>query len=210
MSPGQQPMAAAAPPAPAAEETEAPSGISMPHPGDSDCDGSLALQAVGGDRLVGTCSECGEEFTFRLFDRAAQEERATDDDRPPRRERGPPRPRFDRGGGGDSAPPSRPCRQCGGALSFETGEDGTVTGHCASCGNTFSLAPRADRGGRSSGGGGGGRYGPPRGGGRGGGGGGGFRPGGFRGRPSGGGFRRRESNGDDSDDRRRRRFRRDD
>ena len=196
MSPGQQPIAAA-PPAPEAEASSAPTGLSMPHPGDSDCDGSLALQAVGGDRLVGVCSECGEEFTFRLFDREAEEER------PARRERPASRPRFDRGGGGDSAPPSRPCRQCGGALSFETGEDGTVTGHCASCGNTFSLAPRSDRGGRS--GGGGGRYGPPRGGGRGGG----FRPGGYRGRPSGGGFRRRESD-DDSDDRRRRRFRRDD
>jgi hypothetical protein len=191
MSPGTQPMAAAAAPA---SPTEA--ALTVPHPGDGECDGTLELQVVGGDRLVGVCSDCDEEFTFRLLRPKAEEE---GDDAGEREER-PRRRSFDRPGGDDRAPPSRPCRQCGGQLSFETADDGTLTGRCASCGNTFSLAPRRPGGPRGGGGGFRGRGGRDFGGGGG---------GGYRGRPPGRRFERRRDD-DDGDDRRRRRFRRDD
>jgi hypothetical protein len=63
--------------------------------------------------------------------------------RPPR---GPERPRF--GGGGEERsfrPNARPCRQCGGPLDFDTNEDGSVTGRCRSCGNTFTMRPREEQ-----------------------------------------------------------------
>lgn len=126
-------------------ESEAPAaaaGLSIPHPGD-DCDGNILLTAGGPDRLTGTCDDCGEEFTFVL----SGGEEAEEEERPMRR----PAPRFrapremERGGGRfDQERPARPCRQCGGPLTFETGEDGTVTGRCSSCGNTFTLPRRRE------------------------------------------------------------------
>ncbi|HXQ95061.1 MAG TPA: hypothetical protein VN864_07865 [Thermoplasmata archaeon] len=185
LSPGTTPIPGVEIPkaAPEEESEDAPtaSAVTLPHPGDDDCEGTLQLEAVGADRLVGVCSDCGEEFTFRLFTEGQEEEAP----RPPPRERPPMGRSFaPRGDRDEGAAPTRPCRQCGGALSFDTGADGTVTGHCASCGNTFSLAPRRDRGGGGGGGGGRGGYGSYGGRGRSYGGGGG---GGYRGRPSGGG-----------------------
>jgi hypothetical protein len=218
MSPGTTPIPGVEIPvavaAEGADEDAEAVAVTLPHPGDDDCEGTLQLEAVGADRLVGVCSDCGEEFTFRLFTEGQAEEapRAPARDRPTGERNFAPRgDRADRGERGEGGAPTRPCRQCGGALSFDTGPDGTVTGHCASCGNTFSLAPRRDRpggGGGRGGYGGGGSYGG-RGRSYGGGGG-----GGYRGRPSGGGGGggrygpRRDEGG--SDDRRKRRYRRDD
>ena len=195
------------PPAtPAAAEDAEGALLTLGHPdGDDDCDGKLTLAVAEGGRLVGTCGDCGSEFVFVVAgdpDDEDDDEEEEDDDtnrpappRPPGREMGgrdrfrTERPRFRDGPpsfGDRGAPPARPCRRCGGPLTFETGENGGVVGRCGSCGNTFSLPPRRDgpgggRGGRFGGGGGGRRFGG--GGGRFGGGGGGFnrRPGGFRG-----------------------------
>jgi hypothetical protein len=162
-----------APGSPHLEGTDGGAELSIPHPGD-DCDGTITLELAAPDRLVGVCTDCGEELAFVLSTGGEVEEepeqrreerprsRAPMQDRGEFRDRGPAR----------DGPPTRPCRQCGGALSFETGEDGTVTGHCASCGNTFTL-PRRREGER--------RYEGGRGGDRGG--------GGYRGRTGGAGGR---------------------
>lgn len=172
--------------APTPNGGEASAELSIPHPGD-DCDGTITLELAAPDRLVGVCDDCGEELAFVLSTGGEVDEERSErtddrtDDRP--RPRG---PRPERGGFRDrgpprDGPPTRPCRQCGGALSFETADDGTVTGHCASCGNTFTL-PRRREGER--------RYDGGRGGDRGG--------GGYRGRSGTGGARygrdRRPSN----------------
>jgi len=200
LSPGTTPIPGLVAPEPEREQadrTVTAMGASIPHPGDDDCDGTVQLELSGAGRLVGACSECGEEIVFMLRGEDngddAPRPRDRDDSAPPRdRDRRGPRRDFAPRG---SAPPSqaRPCRQCGGPLAFETGADGTVTGRCNSCGNTFSLAPRRDRGGDRYG------SGPPRG--RSGGGGGGWRP-----RPGGRRFDRPRDGGDD--DRPKRRFRR--
>jgi hypothetical protein len=200
LSPGSTPLAAVPLPSAPAAPAEAPSaGVAIPHPGDDDCDGTLTLEVAAPNRLVGVCTDCGEEFVFQLAGDADEEAEAPA--APMARPRRPPMRDMGERGGPRMAN-ARPCRQCGGPLSFETGEDGTVTGHCASCGNTFSLAPRRDSGpGRFSdrrGGGGGGGGGFDR---RRSGGGGGWRP-----RPS-GRFDRRGGDSD-RDDRPRRRFRR--
>lgn len=145
-----------------ADETGAPraEGLAIPHPGD-DCEGTILLAAGGPDRLVGVCDDCGEEFAFVLSTGAESDEEGAEEDeeedRPTRR----PAPRFgnarprERPAGrfGDDRP-VRPCRQCGGPLTFETGEDGTVTGRCTACGNTFTLPRRRENRGFDRGGGG--------------------------------------------------------
>ncbi len=131
-----------------------------------ECGGPLAF-TVNPDRSIdAACTAC--EVTTHLTTGAAaepegddEEEDDDEDDRPraPRRppsfgDRPPPgRPgRWDderRGPRREFGPPSRPmarpCRQCGGALEFTKDEDGTVTGTCRSCGNTFKMRPREDR-----------------------------------------------------------------
>lgn len=135
-------------------EESATAGLSVPHPGD-DCDGTIVLELAAPDRLVGLCDDCGEEFAFVLSTGApAEAEESSEEERPRRRFERPAfrtaRPREDRD---DDRPPARPCRQCGGPLRFDTDEDGNVTGHCDSCGNTFTLPKRREGGGREYGGG---------------------------------------------------------
>lgn len=194
--------------APSEGETVVAQGLSPPAPDGPACEkchAPLGFRTTDASGVEAVCRSCG---TVVAYVRAG----ADDEDgfaRPnDRSRRPPPRPR-DREFG--SAPPTRPCRECGGALRFSTNPDGTVAGECTSCGNRFSLPPRSEGRGRSGGGGYGGD--------RRGGGGGGFRPGGRRewtpgggrgrGPPGGGGFRRRPSFGrsdsGDRDDRRRRR-----
>ncbi len=124
----------------------------------SECGGALTLAAGPGSRLTATCAQCDSQFVYAL----QTEEAEAPEERRPMREPGRGRS-FERAG-----PPARPCRQCGEPLTFSTNPDGTVTGSCASCGNTFTLPPRRTpswEGGR-----GGGRFGGGR---------------GFRGRPQG-------------------------
>lgn len=185
----------------AAEESSAPAG-----PACSSCGESMVIRAASDTTLDAVCSGCGSHFSYSLA--TAPVERGA-----PRRPR-----RFEpiteeRGGFDRERPPSRPCRECGGALQFSTGPDGMVTGECAQCGNRFTLPPRREGGER-----GGGRppFRRPGAGGfrpRFGGGGGGYSRGGDRGGPprtGGSSYRRRppRDDDDDSSDRRRRRPRR--
>lgn len=166
------------------------------------CGSSMDVEVASPTVLEATCGSCGEELRFVA---------STGREEAPER-RGPRRGRMEREPAPrDGTMPARPCRNCGGPLSFTTQEDGGVLGECASCGNRFSLPPRRDRdGGRSFGRGGPGgrgppsrgrfdrRGGPPRGGDRPRG------PGGFR------RYERRPRSDDDDDDRRDRRRRRSD
>ncbi len=135
----------------------AEAAFTVPHPGE-DCDGTLTLELAAPDRLVGLCDECGETITFVLSHPGEEAEPAAEGGAADEEEEEAPRkraPRFQGGGfqdrrgprPGDDRPPSRPCRQCGGPLAFETAEDGTVTGRCRSCGNTFTLPRRREGGG---------------------------------------------------------------
>ncbi len=170
------------------DEVAAPVGPECPT-----CGGPLTVRLASPTSMEASCPSCHTSTAYVQADRGERP-------RPPGREfRGrPPRgPRDERG------PPreSRPCRECGGALRFSTGEDGGVVGECTSCGNRFTLPPRREFGGGRGG---------PRPGGR-------FERGGYGGGPrrwtprsdrgGGGRFRRRDdSRGDgDEDDRRRRR-----
>ncbi len=180
-------------------------GVSPPAPDGptcGKCHAPVGFRSTDEEGIEAVCRSCGTTVAYVLAeaDREAPSYPPSDRGRRP-----PPRPR-DREFG--SAPPTRPCRECGGALRFSTNPDGTVAGECSSCGNRFSLPPRSEGRGR---GGGGGWSGDRRGGG-------GFRPGGRRewtpgggrGRgPPDGGFRRRPSfrraDSGDRDDRRRRR-----
>jgi DNA-directed RNA polymerase subunit M/transcription elongation factor TFIIS len=179
----------------------------------AECGGTLVLAVDGENALAATCDDCNTVFKLvradaperpsrRLEDAPERPSRSRDsdrggDDRPfsPRRE-------FDNAGGASRA---RPCRKCGGPIVFSDGEDGGMVGTCQSCGNRFSLRPRAD-----GAGGGGGRdrgysSGPRRGG-----------PppwksrGGSGGYGGGGGSRRPRSDSGDDDRRPQRRRRRDD
>ena len=123
----------------AAEESSAPAG-----PACSSCGESMVIRAASDTTLDAVCSGCGSHFSYSLA--TAPVERGA-----PRRPR-----RFEpiteeRGGFDRERPPSRPCRECGGALQFSTGPDGMVTGECAQCGNrfTFSLGAREENGGEA-------------------------------------------------------------
>jgi len=195
------------------------------------CGSEAEYAETAGPVALGRCAGCGGVFTVitglsgTLAPGAVAEPDgstattvAENGDRPePMRARRPDGPRWsnrdDSRGPPRDAPRSRPCRECGGQLTFSTGPDGAIVGECASCGNRFSLPPRRD-GDRGSGYGGGGYGGRSYGGRRPG-----FRPGGGGGRPpwarSGGGggrtFNRRpRSDGDEGDRRPRRRRPRDD
>ena len=168
------------------------------------CGTPMSLRSTSESALEAQCPSCEATFSYVL---ATAPGSAPPPERfaPARRGRPPERGRF-------AGPSARPCRECGGPLSFSTDESGNVTGECGSCGNRFTLPPRRefrrdgdDRGDR----GGGGRPFPPR-----------FRrTGPWTGRrtgdrPSsysnrGGGYRprdrRRDDDGDDDDAARRRR-----
>ncbi len=119
------------------EGSSAPSG-----PPCRQCGAPLALRSWAEEGVEAQCPSCGANVRYRTM--------------PPfRGPRGPsPGGYGERGGGGRFAPPqSRPCRECGGPLTFSTDEEGVVTGSCAQCGNRFTLPPRT----------GGGRPGGPRG-----------------------------------------------
>jgi len=128
----------------------------------AECGGTLTLSVDDENALAATCDDC--ETVFHLVradaeaavaapvpsiqletdDRPRPRSRMRDDDRgdfPPRRDRD-----FG-GGGGAPASRARPCRKCGGPIVFSDGPDGGMVGTCQSCGNRFSLRPRADGGG---------------------------------------------------------------
>jgi hypothetical protein len=142
-----------------------------------ECGGPLTLTFLPGPAIEARCDAC--DTTTRLaaapaggrsFETEEAGEEESDDEEEdeegegeesPRPGRGPPRagprgrpprgpsgPRF---GGGERSfrPNARPCRQCGGPLDFDTNEDGSVTGRCRSCGNTFTMRPREEQGPRS-------------------------------------------------------------
>ena len=133
----------------------------------TDDEGEAIAPVPGGPE----CEECGSPLAFRGGHRGSIE--ATCDECEtttvyvPKPEH--PRPERDRRSRFvEEGPRSRPCRQCGAPLRFSTGDDGLLVGECESCGNRFTLPPRADRGqGRGFGGprrygGGGFRGGPER------------------------------------------------
>ncbi len=163
------------------------------------CGGQLAFNVPSETEVVVECSGCHERSTYIL--RQGFGERPS----PPRPSRG--RPETGRGRFADR-PNARPCRECGGPLTFSTNDDGLVTGECGSCGNRFTLPPRRGPPGRNdrSFGRGQGGYAP-----------GGYRPKRWsdssrpRGRPSRGRFGRgrppRTDEDDDASERRRRRDR---
>jgi hypothetical protein len=100
------------------------------------CGESLSFRAGGETGVEATCSGCGSTFAYAIAE--------ADTGGPRNRGAGARRP-FREGRGGPERPRGRPCRECGGALRFSTGEDGRVTGECQSCGNRFTLPPRRDR-----------------------------------------------------------------
>lgn len=93
-----------------------------------DCGSPLTFRSGHGGSIEVTCGEC-ETTTVYV--------RKPEHGRP---DRGPP-PRFD-----EEAPRGRPCRRCGAPLRFSTGENGFLVGECESCGNRFTLPPRAGPG----------------------------------------------------------------
>lgn len=110
---------------------------SPPGPPCGECGAPLALRTWTADFAKASCSGCGATVEYRTGP-VGREPRG--------------RPRGDFRGGerdrGFPAPRAKPCRECGGPLNFSTDASGVVTGECASCGNRFTLPPRAGSGGR--------------------------------------------------------------
>jgi len=107
----------------AAETAKAAEG-----PDCADCGSPLSFHEGPNGSLEVACEECETMTVFvpkPEHPRGAREER----------------PRFT-----EEGPRGRPCRRCGNPLRFSTGEDGLLVGECDSCGNRFTLPPRADRG----------------------------------------------------------------
>jgi len=123
-----------------------------------ECGSLLAFREGKNGSLDAVCADCGTTTVYVPQRAPGRPEMVFE---PPERgrerpERGRERPeRFDGG-----APRGRPCRKCGAPLRFSTGDDGNLVGECDSCGNRFTLPPRADGGG--GGGGGWGSRGAPR------------------------------------------------
>ena len=138
----------AIPPAGGAESADEESSEATPPSGleCEECGSPLSLRARPDGSIEARCDEC--ESTAIYVPQAAAEERAAEDRRGRRPERG------------DIGPPSaRPCRKCGGPLRFSTNEEGEVVGECSNCGNRFTLPPRRDGAPRGRGYGARGRYG---------------------------------------------------
>ncbi len=107
----------------------APQTTALPGPPCRNCGTALALRRWTRDTAEAVCPSCGESVAYRTGYPS----------------RGPPREGF---GGRDRARPfpaprGRPCRECGGPLTFSTDAAGVVTGTCAKCGNRFTLPPRS-------------------------------------------------------------------
>lgn len=136
------------------EGTATPSSRTGPTPGPE------ASSGEAGDRP--TCDACGSSLSFRESDEGRIEsvcpgchataryvlasDRTDTEGGPgsPRRYSGGPS-RFD-------SSRTRPCRECGGPLTFTSLPDGTVEGRCGSCGNRFTLPARREGGGFGRGG----------------------------------------------------------
>jgi len=95
------------------------------------CGTALTLRAWSVEAIEAGCVSCGSTTRYR----------AMREDRGPR-----PRGTWERrgreGGPAMGGPRGRPCRECGGPLSFTTDAEGVLTGECAQCGNRFTLPPR--------------------------------------------------------------------
>ena len=109
----------------------APGIATIPGPDCAECGTSMVLETWTAEFAKAACPSCGEAVEYRT----APEPRET------RFERAPPFRGRDRAGG---FPPQRgrPCRECGGQLTFSTDAEGNVTGACTNCGNRFTLPPR--------------------------------------------------------------------
>jgi predicted nucleic acid-binding Zn-ribbon protein len=182
-----------APPATPAEGDRAAAATAAPPAACWDCGGALRLTVRPNRSIEAVCTDC--ETVTELSVAPAQGAAPAEPEKRPfrpsfdREARRPGRYDDDRGG----RPPARPCRQCGATLQFTQLPDGTVEGSCPSCGNTFTMRPRADRDSRPS-------YGrrpsfggPPR------------RPSYGRGPPRGRPYRRRDDDEEEDDRPRRRR-----
>lgn len=102
-----------------------------------DCEEPLEVRSRSPTSLETSCASCGNVVRY-VVDRPARWS-GPERGRPSGPDRGRFRPATAGGG-----PPARPCRECGGPLSFSTDANGNVTGTCTSCGNTFTLPPRRD------------------------------------------------------------------
>lgn len=95
------------------------------------CGTALALRSWSADSVEAACVSCGSTTRYRAM----------------REGRGPRGPTAWEGRRRDAGPAmgtprGRPCRECGGPLSFTTDAEGVLTGECAQCGNRFTLPPR--------------------------------------------------------------------
>ena len=95
------------------------------------CGSSLTFRAGARGGIQGVCPACHTTQSYRPIT-----------ERPPARGWSDRRRPFDRGDEEPQLPRTRPCRECGGPLTFSTNPDGTVEGVCAACGNRFTLPPR--------------------------------------------------------------------
>jgi hypothetical protein len=104
----------------------------LPGPPCRQCGTPLVLRSWTAEFAKAACLSCGSTVDYRTMPLA----------------RGPGGRRPDEFGGPRetrSFPPQRgkPCRECGGPLSFSTDAAGVVTGECPNCGNRFTLPPRS-------------------------------------------------------------------
>jgi hypothetical protein len=135
---GPAPPAGPAPPTGEADSSGKDSPGSLPDSSGvacEECGTDLRMSPADEGGLEAFCSECKTTLTYVL--RPEESTPTSYDSRPARRE-------FREGGGEDRGSRARPCRQCGAPLRFTTGEDGSISGECASCGNRFTLPRRRD------------------------------------------------------------------
>lgn len=115
----------------AGETSQAPRGGPLPGPPCRHCGTPLVLRSWTADWAKAACPACGATVEYGTEPLPRVPRRPTVGGFAGRgRER-----RF-------PAPRGRPCRECGGPLTFSTDAAGVVTGACASCGNRFTLPPR--------------------------------------------------------------------
>jgi hypothetical protein len=93
------------------------------------CGTALVLRSWSANSVEADCTSCSSTTRYRAMREEGRPERFT-----PRAARG---PELDERG-----PRGRPCRECGGPLTFSTDAEGTLTGECAQCGNRFTLPAR--------------------------------------------------------------------
>lgn len=117
------------PEGPRATPVGAPIVVEEEAPECEECGTPLAFRTGRGGAILAVCSECESTTIYRP---ASESRRGGGESPYAGRDRGPP-----------GGPRSRPCRRCGAPLRFTTGEDGLLVGECESCGNRFTLPPRA-------------------------------------------------------------------